>query len=172
MEDTREAIVTSRTIDEQTDQITHLTEVIAQCEKTIEELIAEIKKTKEELEKATRLRKDENLLGSKLTRMTRRQQRQLRLRSKFWKVFTKTMASSSHKKPSSQSRAWLPAKLLPHRHQLGKATMEARLANHRALLPSWRWSMKISRKIGLMPKQMRMLPKRSFKPSRKTRRTI
>jgi chromosome segregation ATPase len=60
MEDTREAIVTSRTIDEQTDQITHLTEVIAQCEKTIEELIAEIKKTKEELEKATRLRKDEN----------------------------------------------------------------------------------------------------------------
>merc|ERR1719408_164767 len=40
MEDTREAIVTSRDIDEMTDEITHLTEVIAQCEKTIKELIA------------------------------------------------------------------------------------------------------------------------------------
>merc|ERR1719428_599794 len=40
--------------------ITHLTEVIAECEKTIEELIAESKKTKEELDKATRIRKDEN----------------------------------------------------------------------------------------------------------------
>jgi exonuclease VII small subunit len=60
MEDTRDAIVYSRTIDEQTDKITHLTEVIAECEKTIEELIAESKKTKEELDKATRMRKDEN----------------------------------------------------------------------------------------------------------------
>jgi hypothetical protein len=60
MEDTRTAIVFSRTIDEQTDEITHLTEVIAECKKTIEELIAEQKKTKEALEKATRMRKDEN----------------------------------------------------------------------------------------------------------------
>merc|ERR1719247_2743106 len=49
MEDTRTAIVFSRLIDEQTDEITHLTEVIA-----------EQKKTKEALEKATRMRKDEN----------------------------------------------------------------------------------------------------------------
>jgi hypothetical protein len=60
MEDTRDAIIYSRTIDEQTDKITHLTEVIAECEKTIEELIAESKKTKEEFDKATRIRKDEN----------------------------------------------------------------------------------------------------------------
>merc|ERR1719364_107152 len=40
MEYTRDAIIYSRTIDEQTDKITHLTEVIAECEKTIEELIA------------------------------------------------------------------------------------------------------------------------------------
>merc|ERR1719506_3496836 len=49
MEDTRDAIIYSRTIDEQTDKITHLTEVIA-----------ESKKTKEEFDKATRIRKDEN----------------------------------------------------------------------------------------------------------------
>jgi hypothetical protein len=61
MEDTRKAIIFSRTIDEQTDQITHLTEVIAECEKTIKELIAEHKETKEALEKATRMRKDENV---------------------------------------------------------------------------------------------------------------
>jgi exonuclease VII small subunit len=60
MEDTRNAIVFSRTIDEQTDEITHLTEVIAECEKTIKELIADIKETKEELAKATRMREDEN----------------------------------------------------------------------------------------------------------------
>jgi len=60
MEDTRDAIVYSRTIDEQTDKITHLTEVIAECEKEIAELIAEHKKTKEELAKATRMREDEN----------------------------------------------------------------------------------------------------------------
>jgi chromosome segregation ATPase len=60
MEDTRDAIVYSRTIDEQTDKITHLTEVIAECEKEIAELIAEHKKTKEEFAKATRMREDEN----------------------------------------------------------------------------------------------------------------
>jgi len=60
MEDTRNAIVFSRTIDEQTDEITHLTEVIAECEKTIKELTADIKETKEELAKATRMREDEN----------------------------------------------------------------------------------------------------------------
>merc|ERR1719506_793253 len=49
MEDIRDAIIYSRTIDEQTDKITHLTEVIA-----------ESKKTKEEFDKATRIRKDEN----------------------------------------------------------------------------------------------------------------
>merc|ERR1719326_1042279 len=60
MENTRKAIVTSRTIDEQTDKITELTTFIAQCEKKIEELIAEHKKTKEALKKATRMREDEN----------------------------------------------------------------------------------------------------------------
>merc|ERR1719238_2715957 len=65
MSDTREAIVSSRTIDEQTDEITHLTEVIAECKKTIEELTAEHKKTKEELEKATRMREDENAAWKK-----------------------------------------------------------------------------------------------------------
>merc|ERR1719238_2398905 len=65
MEDTREAIVSSRSIDEMTDQITHLTEVIAECKKTIEELIAEHKKTKEELDKATRMREDENAAWKK-----------------------------------------------------------------------------------------------------------
>merc|ERR1719271_1417563 len=60
MKDTRDAIVASRDIDEMTDHITHLTEVIAECEKTIEELKAEHKKTKEALEKATRMREDEN----------------------------------------------------------------------------------------------------------------
>merc|ERR1719215_1675047 len=60
MENTRKAIDTSRTIDEQTDEITALTARIAQCEKTIAELVANLKKTKEELDKATRQRKDEN----------------------------------------------------------------------------------------------------------------
>merc|ERR1719171_2487933 len=46
MEDTREAIKTSREIDEDTDLITKLTEQIARCKKTIEELIAEHKKIK------------------------------------------------------------------------------------------------------------------------------
>merc|ERR1719271_1728068 len=60
MKDTRDAIVASRDIDELSDEITHLTEVIAECKKTIEELVAEHKKTKEALEKATRMREDEN----------------------------------------------------------------------------------------------------------------
>merc|ERR1719217_1252192 len=65
MEDTREAIVTSRSIDEDTDLITKLTEQIAKCEKKIEELVAEHKKTKEELEKAQRMRDDENAAHKK-----------------------------------------------------------------------------------------------------------
>merc|ERR1719487_1575098 len=65
MTDTRTAIVSSRTIDEMTDQITHLTEVIAECKKTIEELTAEHKKTKEALEKAQRMRDDENAAWKK-----------------------------------------------------------------------------------------------------------
>merc|ERR1719215_940893 len=60
MENTRKAIDTSRTIDEQTDEITALTARIAQCKKTIAELVANLKKTKEELDKATRQRNDEN----------------------------------------------------------------------------------------------------------------
>merc|ERR1719487_1504692 len=54
MKDTRDAIVASRDIDEMSDKITHLTEVIA-----------EHKKTKEELEKATRMREDENAAWKK-----------------------------------------------------------------------------------------------------------
>jgi exonuclease VII small subunit len=65
MKDTRTAIVASRTIDENTDEITHLAEVIAECKKTIEELVAEHKKTKEELAKATRMREDENAAWKK-----------------------------------------------------------------------------------------------------------
>merc|ERR1719215_2585832 len=60
MENTRKAIDPSRTIDEQTDEITALTARIAQCEKTIAELVAALKETKEELDKATRQRNDEN----------------------------------------------------------------------------------------------------------------
>merc|ERR1719473_2191738 len=60
MADTRDAIVASRDIDEMTDEITKLTEEIAQCEKTIEELVAEHKKAKEALAKAQRMRDDEN----------------------------------------------------------------------------------------------------------------
>merc|ERR1719298_318349 len=65
MEDTREAIVTSRDIDEDTELITKLTEQIAKCEKKIEELVAEHKKTKEELDKAQRMRDDENAAWKK-----------------------------------------------------------------------------------------------------------
>merc|ERR1719252_236604 len=65
MKDTRDAIVASRDIDEMSDEITHLTEVIAECKKTTEELVAEHKKTKEELEKATRMREDENAAWKK-----------------------------------------------------------------------------------------------------------
>jgi chromosome segregation ATPase len=64
MSDTRDAIVSSREIDEMTDKITKLTEDIAQCKKTIEELEAEHKETKEALEKAQRMRKDENAAWS------------------------------------------------------------------------------------------------------------
>jgi len=60
MENTREAILASREIDEMTDLITKLTEEIAECKKTIEELIAEHKKTEEALKKATRQREDEH----------------------------------------------------------------------------------------------------------------
>jgi chromosome segregation ATPase len=60
MADTKNAIDASRTIDEQTDLITKLTEEIAECEKTIAELKAEHEKTKEALEKAQQMRKDEN----------------------------------------------------------------------------------------------------------------
>merc|ERR1719440_179241 len=60
MENTREAIVASREIDEMSDLITKLTEEIAECKKTIEELIAEHKKTEEALKKATRQREDEH----------------------------------------------------------------------------------------------------------------
>merc|ERR1719215_681491 len=60
MENTRKAIDTSRTIDEQTDEITALTARIAQCEKTIAELVANLKETKEDHDKATRQRNDEN----------------------------------------------------------------------------------------------------------------
>merc|ERR1719486_111796 len=60
MEDTREAIVASREIDDMTDLVNKLAAKIAECEKTIEEPVAEHKKTKEELDKATKMREDEN----------------------------------------------------------------------------------------------------------------
>merc|ERR1719440_2347218 len=60
MDNTREAIVASRDIDEMTDLITKLTAEIEECKKTIEELIAEHKKTEEALKKATRQREDEH----------------------------------------------------------------------------------------------------------------
>jgi len=60
MENTRDAIVASREIDDMTDLVNKLTAKIEECEKTIEELVAEHKKTKEELAKATQMREDEN----------------------------------------------------------------------------------------------------------------
>merc|ERR1719272_1356720 len=60
MADTRDAILDSREIDENTDLITKLTAEIAQCEKTIEELQAQHTATKEALAKAQRMRNDEN----------------------------------------------------------------------------------------------------------------
>jgi len=60
MEDTREAIKTSRTIDENTDLMTKLTAHIEQCEKTIKELIAEHTETKDALAKAQEMRNKEN----------------------------------------------------------------------------------------------------------------
>merc|ERR1719183_1600797 len=60
MDDTREAAVTSREIDDNTDLITKLTAEIAECEKEIEELQAEHKKTTEALAAAQKMRNDEN----------------------------------------------------------------------------------------------------------------
>lgn len=60
MEDTREAIVHSRDIDEMTDTITKLTERIAELKQEIEEIKAEHKKTQEALDKAQRMRDDEH----------------------------------------------------------------------------------------------------------------
>jgi len=60
MENTRNAIVNSRGIDEKTDLITKLTARIEDCQNTIEELKAEHKATKEALDKAQRMRNDEN----------------------------------------------------------------------------------------------------------------
>merc|ERR1719359_307782 len=60
MENTRKAILSSREIDEQTDKITKLTEVIAQCKQTIKELEEEIAKTHAALKEATRMREDEH----------------------------------------------------------------------------------------------------------------
>merc|ERR1719261_699992 len=60
MENTRNAVVNSREIDEKTDLITKLTARIEECQNTIEELKAEHKATKEALDKAQRMRNDEN----------------------------------------------------------------------------------------------------------------
>merc|ERR1719389_1324963 len=59
MADTREAIVTSRTIDEMTDKITELGNHIADCRKKIEELEAEKKENRDALDKAQKMRDDE-----------------------------------------------------------------------------------------------------------------
>jgi hypothetical protein len=60
MDNTRAAIVASRDIDDMTDVITKLTEVIEQCKKDIEEMTKELAATKLALEKATRMREDEH----------------------------------------------------------------------------------------------------------------
>jgi len=60
MGDTRTAIVTSRTIDEQTDLIAKLAGFIADDKQQIKELNAEHKKTKEELDAAQTMRKNEH----------------------------------------------------------------------------------------------------------------
>jgi len=60
MENTRDAIVYSRKIDDKTDKITKLTSDIAECEKEIEQLEADHKATKEALKKASNMRADEN----------------------------------------------------------------------------------------------------------------
>jgi len=60
MEDTRDAILLSRDIDEKSDRITKLTGSIEDMQNTIKELEAEHKKAKEALNKAQRMRNDEN----------------------------------------------------------------------------------------------------------------
>jgi len=60
MDNTRKAIVLSRTIDEHTDAINKLTASIEEAENTIKNLQAENKKTQDELAKATQMRDDEN----------------------------------------------------------------------------------------------------------------
>jgi len=65
MADTREAITSSRDIDDMTDAITSLSSRIADCEKKIEELIADKKANREELKKAQRMRDDENAAWKK-----------------------------------------------------------------------------------------------------------
>merc|ERR1740130_2007009 len=65
MADTREAITSSRDIDDMTDAITALSSRIADCEKKIEDLIADKKANREELKKAQRMRDDENAAWKK-----------------------------------------------------------------------------------------------------------
>lgn len=60
MHNTREAILTSRHIDEQTDLITKLTEEIEQISKEVEEMKEKIKQTALELKEATELREKEH----------------------------------------------------------------------------------------------------------------
>jgi len=60
MADTRDAILDSREIDDNTDKINKLIAEIEQCKKTIEQLQADHKATKEALAKAQRQRDDEN----------------------------------------------------------------------------------------------------------------
>merc|ERR1740117_1779806 len=65
MADTREAITSSRAIDDMTDAITQLSTRIADCEKKIEDLVADKKANREELKKAQRMRDDENAAWKK-----------------------------------------------------------------------------------------------------------
>jgi len=65
MADTREAITSSRDIDDMTDAITQLSSRIADCQKKIEDLIADKKANREELKKAQRMRDDENAAWKK-----------------------------------------------------------------------------------------------------------
>jgi len=60
MANTREAIDTSREMDEQTDKITTLAAHISKCESEIKDLQADHQKTKDALAKASQMRKDEN----------------------------------------------------------------------------------------------------------------
>jgi len=60
MDDTREAALAGRAIDDMTDAMTTLEQEIAQANKEIESLTEDRKKTKEELDTATDLRKKEN----------------------------------------------------------------------------------------------------------------